>query len=291
MFQHTARVPSHGTTLFVPGDRTDRVLKALSSGADAVVVDLEDAVEVSRKESARSDLPHGLADVTAAEVPAVYVRINGLDTQWARGDVTAVRAVAERLTGVVVPKSEQPGRLVELGESLPDGLGLLPIVESARGLFAAEHLAAVPRARTLMFGTLDLAAELGVTASVEGRELLHARSQLVLACAASGLAAPIDGPHPALDDVDGLARSSAAARELGFAGKVVLHPRQLDIVRAAFAPTEDELARAREVVRAHRRARRDGTGAVKLADGSFVDRPVVLRAAALLGIDREVGQE
>jgi citrate lyase subunit beta/citryl-CoA lyase len=106
---------------------------------------------------------------------------------------------------------------------------------------------------------------------------------VVLATAAAGLAGPIDGPHADLDDADGLTRSSIAARELGFTGRVVLHPRQLAAVRAAFSPSEAELDRAREVMAAYRRAQAAGVGAVRLPDGTFIDRPVVLRAAALLG--------
>jgi citrate lyase beta subunit len=111
----------------------------------------------------------------------------------------------------------------------------------------------------------------------------YARSQVVLAAAASGRTGPIDGPYPALDDVDGLVGSSTAARALGFTGKVVLHPRQIEPVRAAFAPTEAELDRAREILAAHEAA--GDAGAFRLGDGTFVDRPVLLRAAALLEVE------
>lgn len=286
MFHSTAHVPSHGTLLFVPADRPDRIPKALDSGARAVAVDLEDAVDAVAKDAARDQAAGALQRISRSPGgPATYLRINGIGTEWADDDVAAAAALTGRIDGVVVPKAEDPAELVRLTESMPDGLVLLPILETARGVLAAREVAVVPRVRALVFGTLDLATELGVSPSVEGRELLHARSQLVLASAAAGLQGPVDGPHAALDDLDGLARSAAAARDLGFTGKIVLHPRQIATVRDAFAPTEAELEQARRVIDAYRGA--DGAGAVKLADGTFVDRPVMLRAAALLGIAPE----
>ncbi|OLT45277.1 hypothetical protein BJF85_02665 [Saccharomonospora sp. CUA-673] len=279
MFQRQERVPITGTVLFVPGDRADRIGKALASGADTVVVDLEDAVDPARKQRARELVVETLAAVTSAERPSTVVRINASGTEWADGDLAAVRQLAGVLDGVLVPKVEEPEDVA----AVPDELPVAAIVEGASGVFAAREIAAHPRVNAILFGSFDLAAELGVTPSADGRELLHARSQTVLACAAAGIPGPIDGPHPSIDDLDGLARGAAAARELGFTGKVVLHPKQIDTVRAAFAPTQAELDRAREVLAAYRAG--DGTGALRLPDGTFVDRPVVVRAAGLLGLD------
>jgi citrate lyase subunit beta/citryl-CoA lyase len=270
------------TLLFVPGDRPDRIAKALATDVDAVAVDLEDAVADAVKEQARSLATDALAGLTGTG-PAVFVRINGLETPWAEADLAAVIDIGDRLAGVIVPKVESVAQVHRLDETLPAGLAVVPIVETARGVLEAPAIAAAPRVPTLVFGSLDLSADLGVSPSVEGRELLHARSHVVLATAAAGLVGPIDGPHADLDDEEGLTRSSIAARELGFTGRVVLHPRQLATVRAAFSPSEAELDRAREVMAAYRRAQAAGVGAVRLPDGTFIDRPVVLRAAALLG--------
>jgi citrate lyase subunit beta/citryl-CoA lyase len=270
------------TLLFVPGDRPDRIAKALATDADAVAVDLEDAVADAVKEQARSLATDALAGLTGTG-PAVFVRINGLETPWAEADLAAVIDIGDRLAGVIVPKVESAAQVHRLDETLPAGLVVVPIVETARGVLEAPAIAAAPRVPTLVFGSLDLSADLGVSPSVEGRELLHARSHVVLATAAAGLVGPIDGPHADLDDEEGLTRSSIAARELGFTGRVVLHPRQLAAVRAAFSPSEAELDRAREVMAAYRRAQAAGVGAVRLPDGTFIDRPVVVRAAALLG--------
>lgn len=287
------------TLLFVPGDRPDRIAKALGSDADAVAVDFEDAVGDTAKDTARTLTAEALTALAPVRPgrsgPGLHIRINALETPEARADLDAVLPLLGRvrLTGLIVPKACSAEQLTSLGEELdaaearagmpPGKLSLLPVVESAAGVLASAAIAAaVPRVRTLIFGTLDLAAELGVSPSIEGRELLHARSRLVLAARAAGLPGPLDGPHPALDDEAGLLRSTRAARELGFTGRVVLHPRQVAPVREAFAPTESELVLARAVLAAYGEATERGAGAVRLDDGTFIDRPVVARAEALL---------
>jgi citrate lyase subunit beta/citryl-CoA lyase len=292
------------TLLFVPGDRPDRIGKALAGDADAVAVDFEDAVGPASKDSARTLTAEALTGEAGpgspgGTGPGVHIRINALGTREAEADLSAVFSLLGRvrLDGLIVPKVVSAEQIAALGERLhaaekaagtdPGEVSLLPVVESAAGVLASAEIAAAgPRVRTLLFGTLDLAAGLGVRPSVEGRELLYARSQLVLAARAAGLPGPLDGPYAALDDEEGLIRSTLAARELGFTGRVVLHPRQVAPVREAFAPTDRELAHAREVLAAHRDAAARGVGAVRLSDGTFIDRPVVTRARALL---REAG--
>ncbi|TQM14230.1 HpcH/HpaI aldolase/citrate lyase family protein [Pseudonocardia kunmingensis] len=278
------------TLLFVPGDRPERIGKAVATTADAVAVDLEDAVAPDAKARAREAVPGAVAATPPRA--GLFLRVNALDTPHFADDMATVAALLPRLAGVLLPKVEDARAVQRLDELLtgleaaagrPVGAtAVLPIVETARGVLAAPAVAAAgPRVATLLFGTLDLASDLGVTPTVDGRELLHARSQVVLATAAAGLPGPLDGPHAALDDADGLVRASVLARELGFTGKVVLHPRQLAPVQEAFSPTAAELARAREVVAAAREA---GSGAFRLADGTFVDAPVLRRATALLGV-------
>jgi citrate lyase beta subunit len=277
------------TLLFVPGDRPDRIGRAIASDADAVAVDLEDAVAPGAKAEARKSVPAAVE--AAAPRGGLFLRINPVDGPDFADDLATVAALLPRLAGVLLPKVEDARAVhrldallggLEAAAHVPQGAtALLPIVETARGVLAAPGIAAAsPRVATLLFGTLDLAADLGVTPTVEGRELLHARSQVVLATAAAGLPGPLDGPHADLDDTEGLVRASVLARDLGFTGKVVLHPRQLAPVQETFAPTEAELARARQILAAAREA---GTGAFRLADGTFVDAPVLRRAAALLG--------
>ena len=269
------------TLLFVPGDRPDRIGKAIASDADAVAVDLEDAVAPQAKAAARDA---ALTAVRAAPPrKGLFLRVNPIDGPEFDDDLATLTALLPHLAGVLLPKAESADQVRRLDELAGGAVAVVPIVESARGVLDAPAIAAAsPRVATVVFGTLDLAADLGVTPTVEGAELRNARAHVVLATAAAGLPGPLDGPHAALDDTDGLVRASVLARELGFTGKVVLHPRQLAPVQEAFAPTEEELARAREVVAA---SRESGGGAVRLADGTFVDVPVVRRAAALLGMD------
>lgn len=280
------------TLLFVPGDRPDRVPKAAAAGADAIVVDLEDAVALSRKDAARQAVAESLAALPAGG-PVVTVRINAVDTGLAEADVAALEPVLGRVDLVIVPMSSTPDAVraaadllgrAEQRAGLEQGrTRIIPLVETARGIVAARDVAAADeRVHTLAFGPADLSRELGVTPTADGEELFVARCQLVLAAAAAGRPQPIDGPHLDLDDADGLARSAAKARRLGFGGKQVLHPRQVPVVASAFAPTAEELRWARRVDEAFREAEAAGVSSIRLDDGTFVDYPIAHRARALL---------
>ena len=255
--------------LFVPATDDHRVDKALASGAHAVVVDLEDAVAEDRKDEARALVRERLR----APRPrgAQLVRINGLDTAHARADLEAIDGLA--LDGIVVPKAE-PQPLQGLP---PSGPPVIALVETAIGLRRAFELASRQRVTQLMFGNVDLAAQLGATPGPDARELLLARSALVVDSIAAGLPGPIDGPCTAIGDDSALRGETVAAKALGFTAKICIHPNQLDTVHDVFAPTEEELAWARRVVA----AAEGGRGAVAV-DGQMVDAPVVARARRLL---------
>jgi citrate lyase subunit beta/citryl-CoA lyase len=273
--------------LFVPGDRPDRVAKAAQRGADAVAVDLEDAVAPATKEQARQLTFEYLR---GARPSRTTVRVNSWDSGELEHDIERLAEVLPAVDAVFLPKAsgaDQVARFARLlGRSVGDsGPAVVPIVETAVGVFEARAIAsASPRVRTLLFGVADLAADLGVRPTADGGELAFARAQVVLAAAAAGLAAPIDGPYLVLGDDDGLARSAAAARELGYGGKAVIHPDQIEPVHAAFAPRPAEIAWAEEVLA----AAADG-GAARLADGSFVDQPIVRRARHVLATVRADG--
>ncbi|MBC2586896.1 CoA ester lyase [Rhodococcus aetherivorans] len=267
--------------------------KAAASNADGVVLDLEDAVVPAAKESARASILEAVQNLSHRKV---FVRINAIGTDDYRRDLHALAPALGTLAGLVIPKAETADELTRLDADLNNvapstddvtELPVLAVLESAAGVLAAPAVAAAPRVHRLIFGTLDLAAETGVRPTLGGTEYLHARSHLVLASAAAGLDGPIDGPHPRIDELQELTDSARHARDLGFRGKVVLHPDQIVPVNAAFSPTEPELAHAREVVDTYRQAQTRGLGAVRLPDGTFIDRPVVVRAAALLGLEPE----
>jgi citrate lyase beta subunit len=263
--------------LFVPATDAHRVDKALASSAHAVVVDLEDSVAEDRKDEARTLVAERLR--MARPRGAQLVRINGLDTAHGRGDLAALDGLA--LDGIVVPKAE-PQPLQGIG---PSGPPVIALVESAIGLRRAYELASRPRVTRLMLGNVDLAAQLGATPGPDGRELLYARSALVVDAAAAGLAGPIDGPCTAIGDEAALRAETAAAKALGFSGKICIHPSQLDTVHEVFAPTDEELAWARRVV-----AAAEGSRGAVAVDGQMVDAPVVARARRLLrAADGEAG--
>jgi citrate lyase subunit beta/citryl-CoA lyase len=260
--------------LFVPATEPARIGKALASEAHAVIVDLEDAVAPGAKEEARRVVAERLR--TPRPRGLQLVRVNGLDTAHARADFDALAGLA--VDAIVVPKAE-PQRVAALA---PSGPPVVALVETARGLRRAfETATRSSRVAALMLGVVDLAAELGATPGPDGRELLHARSALVVDSVAAGLGGPIDGPCTAISDADALRAETAAAKALGFAAKACIHPAQVPIVHAAFAPTPEELAWARRVVAAADDAEIDGRGAIAV-DGQMVDAPVVARARRLL---------
>lgn len=246
------------TFLFVPGDRPDRFGKAAASGADAVILDLEDAVAPADKDAARAHVETWLEDHQA------LVRINAPGTPWFAADAALVTA---RGIPVVVPKAENPGVLAGFRE-------VVALVETARGVERAGELAAVPSVTRLAFGSVDLAAELGV-APEDPEPFAYARSRLVIASAAAGLAPPIDGVTTDLRDDDTFDRDVRYARRLGFGGKLCIHPRQIAVVRAGFEPTDTEREWARNVLTAGESA--------STVDGRMVDRPVLARARRILG--------
>jgi citrate lyase subunit beta / citryl-CoA lyase len=258
--------------LFVPGSDEGKLGKALEAGADAVIADLEDAVVAAEKPRARALV----AEVLAGDAPCLrLVRVNGAGTDWFADDLAAVRRLG--LDGVVLPKATPAAAAAAAGAGVP----VIAIVESAVGLQHVGEVAATPPVAVLVLGAVDLGLALGLERRPDGLELLVPRSSVVLASAAAGLRGPVDQVWLDVRDDEGLARDCALARSLGFRGKACIHPGQVPVVNEAFAPSESELARAREVVAAYERAAADGAGAVAL-DGELVDLPVVERARQTL---------
>ncbi|AFC53169.1 HpcH/HpaI aldolase/citrate lyase family protein [Mycobacterium paraintracellulare] len=252
--------------LFVPGDRPDRFPKAASSGADLIVLDLEDAVAPAQKASARAEIDAWLASGRSA-----VVRINGFETSWYDEDVALV---APHGCPVMLPKAHDRDQISQLAGQLPAGSGVIALVETAAGVLAAGAISTHPAVARVAFGSVDLAAELDVDPE-DWKPMLFARSALVMALASAGAPAPIDGVTTVLD-VAALRRATAAAARLGFAGKLCIHPDQVSTVNRAFAPSAADVARARRIVGAA-----EGTG-VTMLDGQMVDKPVVQRARRLL---------
>jgi citrate lyase subunit beta/citryl-CoA lyase len=253
--------------LFVPGDRPDRFEKAWNAGADAVIIDLEDAVSIEEKPAAR--------EVTASwlspERP-VYVRVNQATTEWFEDDLRAISRPG--LAGVMLPKAEEPEQVAKVASRL--GAPVIPTLETALGAWNARALAEAPGVERLAFGPVDFRLDTGILG--EGEELLYVKTRMVLASRVAGILPPLDGVTVALDDPERLAADVERARRLGFGGKVCIHPRQVRAVNEGFLPTQGEVAWAEKVVRAAETA---GSGAIRLG-GEFIDPPVVERARAIL---------
>ncbi|HRQ57434.1 MAG TPA: CoA ester lyase [Azoarcus taiwanensis] len=255
--------------LFVPGNRPERFEKALASGADAVILDLEDAVAPADKGAARA----AVAAWLSPDRP-VYLRINAADTEWFADDLELVGNPG--VAGVVLPKAEAADVLARVAVRLARAAVLLPLVETGFGVARAETLAAQPRVLRLMFGTIDFQLDLGIDG--EGEELAFFRSKLVLASRLAGVQPPIDGVTTAIRDLDRLQADTQRARRMGFGGKLCIHPDQVATVNRAFAPSDEELAWAHRVVEAAGAA----DGAAVAVDGKMVDRPVLLRAQRMI---------
>ena len=253
--------------LFVPGSRPERFAKALAAGASQVIVDLEDAVAPPDKDAARAALARWLDPSHP-----VAVRINGADTPWFAADLAVCSN--EGVAAVMLPKAEQP----HIASVMRAGArGVLALVENAAAFATLGLIASTPGVARLVFGSIDFQADLGMRDATEG-DLVAFRAALVLASRAAGIGAPIDGVTVAIDDDARLTEDVLRARRLGFAGKLCIHPRQVARVNALFAPTAQEVEWARRVVAASAAA---GGGVVSV-DGRMVDRPVVLRAEAIL---------
>jgi citrate lyase beta subunit len=268
--------------LFVPGDRAGELLaKARRSGADGTIVDLEDAVAPDHKDAARA----GLADLPAAEStgPLAFVRINPVGSPWFAADVAAV--AHDTQAGIVLPKCSGPDDVRAVATAwlaeTDRPLRLLAIVETAAGILAAAEIAAAdPALIGLVLGAEDLAAEVGLGRSRTGREILYARSHVVLAAAAAGRWA-IDTPCLEIERGAVVRRDARIAASLGFAGKLVIHPSQVGPVHDGFRPTAAEIERATRTLAAADQMTGAGRG-VAAVDGRMVDRPVVEAARRVL---------
>jgi citrate lyase subunit beta/citryl-CoA lyase len=270
--------------LFVPANRPDRFERGAASGADSLILDLEDSVGVSQKAASRANLA-GAAELAAAAGASTYVRVNPVGTEWHDGDLAAAVAIGAR--GVIVPKCEDPevvmGVEARLRELESDGheLELLLILESARGVLAAQALARPSRrTRRVCFGAYDYALDMGVHVPDAGGLLTVARAQVSMAARAGGVQA-IDTAFADVRDPDGMRRQTAEAVGLGFTGKFAIHPDQVPIVNDLLSPSSDEITTARRVVDAFRAAERDGIAAITV-DDKLVDYPIAQRGAEIL---------
>jgi citrate lyase subunit beta/citryl-CoA lyase len=261
--------------LFVPGNRPERFAKALASGADAVIIDLEDAVPLDAKLAARDALLAAWPDFDAARRARLLVRVNPFGTPWHQADLAAV-ANLTGLGAVMLPKAETPQQIAHAAQT--SRLPVLPLIESAEGLGQMDLMARTPNVLRLVLGHIDLQADLGLSCGPDEAELAPVRLALVVASRRAGLPSPVDGVTTATIDAEVLAQDAQRSRRFGMGAKLCIHPAQVDGVHQALAPTEAECDWARRVLAAEVAA---GGGAFSV-DGKMVDPPVLLLARRIL---------
>jgi citrate lyase subunit beta/citryl-CoA lyase len=260
------------TYLFVPANRPDRYAKAFAAGADAVIVDLEDAVSPDDKAIAR----RALADWCAVHpdlAAKVIVRINDETTEWFDEDLALANGVG--ISAIMLPKAELASQVSRVKAVLAPGSSIIPIIETARGLLNVDAVTASPGVQRLAFGTLDYAVDLDLSGDERG--LIYPACRMALASRAAGLAAPIAGVTADLADDAALLSDLAFARACGFSAKLCIHPKQVALIQQALRPDAREVDWAQRVIA----AAGAGRGAVQV-DGKMVDRPVLLKAQAIL---------
>jgi citrate lyase subunit beta/citryl-CoA lyase len=299
--------PLARSLLFVPGDRPDRYARAAASGAHAVILDLEDAVAPAAKAQARADVAAWLAQGGQG-----IVRINAADTEWYQEDVRALHGLQgqqeqlgqqglqgqqgqqgqqeqqgqhglQALQGapgaaVMLPKADA-ATVAQTVQALP-GRPIIALLETVRGYMDLHKMARLPGVARIAFGSVDFAVDSGI--ADEGDAMTAIRTEIVLACRHAGLAAPIDGVSLEFNDPEQMQADARRARQLGFGGKLCIHPRQVGAVNAAFLPTADEQDWARRVLAAFDASH----GAATALDGKMIDKPVVERARRIAAESR-----
>ena len=263
--------------LFVPGTRPERFNKALDSGANAVVLDLEDAVPEEDKDKARSAIRNAWQDFTADQKSRLVIRSNAPGSSYYAADLILAQEL--NVACILIPKSESPDEINGAALVLPN-TAIIPMIETALGLEHLREIAQSNQVIRLALGNLDLQADLGMICDEEETQLQTARFQIVLASRLAQIAPPIDGVTPSTDDLERINRDALRAKAMGFGGKLCIHPKQVSAVKAAFMPTQNELDWAQRVIEADQAS---NGGAVKL-DGRMIDRPVVLLAQRTLAL-------
>jgi len=270
--------------LFAPGDHPRRAEKVLHVGADAAILDLEDAVAIAAKPAARGAVSAALERPRQCRA---YVRVNAFDTPFCFGDLHAVIELED--AGQLLAVDWMIGNLEAEGGLPAGGIDLMPIVETARGLVALRDLAraaaALPsgRVRRLAFGAGDYTTDLGITWTLNEDELAPARSEFVLASRAAGLEPPIDTVFIELRETAAFEASCTRGAVLGFQGRLCIHPDQIAPANAAYSPPEAEITRAKRIVEAFAEAEAGGLASIQV-DGRFVDYPIVQKAERILAI-------
>jgi citrate lyase subunit beta/citryl-CoA lyase len=272
---HTLALSSN--FLFVPGTRPERFQKALGSGADAVILDLEDAVPVAEKELARNAIRSAWPSFSKEQKGRLVIRSNSPGSQFYSADLILAQELD--ITSILIPKSESLDQMNGAALLLPN-TAIIPMIETALGLDHLSEIANSNQVIRLALGNIDLQVDLGMACDADETELQTARFQIVLASRLAAIAPPIDGVTQSTDNIEQITHDAKRAKRMGFGAKLCIHPKQLAIVQAAFMPSQEDLVWAKRVIEADKASK---GGAVKL-DGRMIDRPVVVLAQRTLAL-------
>lgn len=282
--------------LFAPADNQRILDKVFTAGADAVVIDLEDAVAPAAKAAARETLRSNLEKLSLSGLPPIWVRINPVGSGLWRDDLATV--VGPWLSGIRIPKAQDPKAIERVAEFIalreasagmvPDSVALTLTIESAVGVELCGALARCDRVTNLCFGNVDFLADIGARDAEDGTAALYAHSRVVLASRVAGIRPPIAPVLTRLDDEAVLRSTTERFRNLGFFGRSCIHPKQLPVIHDVFTPSAEEVAGAREVIDAYERGLEAASGSEVTSTGQFVDIAVVKRAQAVLALADEL---
>jgi len=285
------------TALFVPGNRPDRVDKAVKTNADAVIIDLEDAVALTEKEASRSKVRDKILEHAERKI---IVRVNSLDSPFFQGDLAEV--ITGNLACLMVPKVESAAHVREINENLlkvekekgivQGAVSIIPLIESAgavQNIFQiATEKTEPPRIYCVAFGAADYTLDMGIEITKEGTELSYPRSRIAVASRAARIEPPLDTPFMMdLKDMEALKVDAGRAKQLGFQGKLCIHPNQIEPCHAIFSPAKEEILYAERVVQVFEEAEKEGSAAI-LLDGKFIDYAVVERARRILKVAKPI---
>lgn len=282
------------TMLFMPGNNPGMLQNAGILGADSIILDLEDAVSLTEKDSARILVREAIKNVDYSDVE-VTVRINPLTTEFAHEDIDVIARV--KPDALMVPKATEEELLevhsildkIEEEEGFEKGsIKLIPLVESAYGVENVYNIIkASNRVAAILLGGEDLTSDLGIKRTKEGDEIFYARNKVAVACRAMKVDS-IDTPFTDTNDYEGLEKDTRKAKSLGMTGKASINPRQIDTIHSVYAPTKEEIRHAERVLNAMEEAEKEGKGVFSL-DGKMVDAPIINRAKTTIDLAKTLG--
>ncbi|MCF8107865.1 MAG: CoA ester lyase [Desulfohalobiaceae bacterium] len=287
------------TLLFVPGNRPDRIDKALQSQADAVIIDLEDAVPIQRKKEARDIVKNKIQEHAGGKI---FVRVNALNTEFFEEDIQEI--AVQGVSCIVIPKVEKASDMLPIEQCLTQAeknngfaqgsIQILPLIETALAVQNIVEIVtektAQKRMVTSAFGAADFTLDMGIDMTLSAEELMYPRARIAVACRAANLQPPIDSPFMIdLQDLKALEKDARRSKKLGYQGKLCIHPNQLDICNTVYSPSDEETAFARKVLKAFHEAETSGHAAIQV-DGKFIDYPIVTKAQRIVALAKRLSQ-